>query len=260
MMLGVDFVDELAVVQQRLAASRDMVARRLAVLDALAAAPGEQVLEVGCGAGLLLREIGAAVGERGRAVGIDVSNDQIGVARAYCDDMGQVEARLEDLRAVAACDGLFDATVSVQVLEYVPHVETALAEVARLTRPGGRLVNVATNWATLWWAGGDCELTTRLLSAWDGHAPHPNLPVVLPLLLERAGFSAVHQRPLTVLNRHFHPDSFSYWAARLIAAFAHTNGDVSQDDVSRWLASLAAADTNRRYFFSSVPVLTTATR
>lgn len=148
----------------------------------------------------------------------------------------------------------------MQVLEYVPDVEAALAEIARLTRSGGRLVNVATNWGSLWWTGGDCELTARLLSAWDGHAPHPNLPVVLPLLLERAGFSAVHQRPLPILNRHFHPDSFSYWAAHLIAAFARTNGDVSQDEISRWLDSLAAANTDKRYFFSSVPVLTTATR
>lgn len=260
MMLAVDFVGELAVIQQRLAASRDLVARRLAVLDALAAAPGEHMLEAGCGVGLLLREIGAAVGERGRAVGIDVSNDQVGVARAYCADLAQVQARVEDLRAVAASEGPFDATVSVQVLEYVPDVDSALAKIARLTRPGGRFVNVATNWGSLWWTGGDRELTAQLLSAWDGHAPHPNLPVVLPLLLERAGFSAVHQRPLTILNRHFHPDSFSYWAARLIAAFARTNSDVSQDDVSRWLDSLAAADTDRHYMFSVVPVLTTASR
>ncbi|HZD15440.1 MAG TPA: methyltransferase domain-containing protein [Pseudonocardiaceae bacterium] len=225
-----EFVGELAVVQQRLAACRDLVARRLAVLETLAVAPGEQVLEAGCGSGLLLREIGAAVGEQGLAIGIDVSPDQLTAARSHCKDMTQVQVRVEDMRAVAAADELFDATVYVQVLEYVPDVETAVAEAARVTKPGGRFVNVATNWGSLWWAGGETELTARMVSVWHGHAPHPNLPVVLPLLLEHAGFTAVHQRPLTILNRHFHADTFSYWAARLIAAYATANGGISPDD------------------------------
>jgi ubiquinone/menaquinone biosynthesis C-methylase UbiE len=254
-----EFVGELAVVQQRLAACRDLVARRLAVLEALAVAPGEQVLEAGCGSGLLLREIGAAVGEQGLAIGIDVSPDQLTAARSHCVDMTQVQVRVEDMRAVAAADERFDATVYVQVLEYVPDVETAVAEAARVTKRGGRFVNVATNWGALWWAGGEAELTARMVSAWHGHAPHPNLPVVLPLLLEHAGFTAVHQRPLTILNRHFHADTFSYWAARLIAAYATANGGISPDDASRWMDSLTAADEHRCYFFSSVPVLTTAT-
>jgi arsenite methyltransferase len=97
-----------------------------------------------------------------------------------------------------------------------------------------------------------------MISAWHGHAPHPNLPVVLPLLLEHAGFRAVHQRPLTILNRHFHADTFSYWVAQLIAAYATANGGISPDDASRWMDSLTAADEHRCYFFSSVPVLTTA--
>jgi arsenite methyltransferase len=133
------------------------------------------VLEAGCGSGLLLREIGAAVGEQGLAIGIDVSPDQLTAARSHCKDMTQVQVRVEDMRAVAAADELFDATVSVQVLEYVPDVETAVAEAARVTKPGGRFVNVATNWGSLWWAGGEAELTARMVSAWHGHAPHPNL-------------------------------------------------------------------------------------
>ena len=120
-----EFVGELAVAQQRLAACRDLVARRLAVLEALAVAPGEQVLEAGCGSGLLLRDIGASVGEQGLAVGIDVSPAQLTTARSYCKDTAQVQARVEDIRAVAAADEVFDATVCVQVLEYVPDVETA---------------------------------------------------------------------------------------------------------------------------------------
>ena len=64
------------------------------VLDALAAAPGERILEVGCGAGLCLREIAVAVGPAGRAVGIDISSDQIRAAETHCEGLANVEARV----------------------------------------------------------------------------------------------------------------------------------------------------------------------
>jgi transposase len=66
-----EFVGEWAVVQQRLAACRDLVARRLAVLEALAVAPGKQVLEAGCAAGY--RALVAWVGTLGmlRRAGVE---------------------------------------------------------------------------------------------------------------------------------------------------------------------------------------------
>jgi cyclopropane fatty-acyl-phospholipid synthase-like methyltransferase len=109
-------VGELAVVQQRLAACRDLVARRLAVLEALAVAPGEQVLEAGCGSGLLLREIGAAVGEQGLAIGIDVSPDQLTAARSHCKDMTQVQVRVEGVCCASGGQdraGLVDCVVAL---------------------------------------------------------------------------------------------------------------------------------------------------
>lgn len=254
-----DFSGEMAAIQQQLARCHDMVVRRGVVLGVLAAAPGERILELGCGAGSYLREIGVAVGENGHAVGLDVSHDQVGAAASHCDGMAQVEARVGDLQAVPASDDEYDATVSVQVLEYVADVGAGVAEVARVTRPGGRFVNLATNWGALFWTGGDATLTDRMLSAWGAHAPHPNLPVALPSLLRTAGFGAVRQEPVTIVNRRFHPNTFSYGAARLMAAFALSTGDVDQAAAVAWIESLETADSAGDFFVSSVPVLTTAT-
>jgi ubiquinone/menaquinone biosynthesis C-methylase UbiE len=135
-----DFSGEMAAIQQQLARCHDMVVRRSVVLGVLAAVPGERVLELGCGAGLYLREIGVAVGTGGHAMGLDVSQDQIRAAASYCDGMAQVEARVADLLTVPAADDEFDATLSVQVLEYVADVGAGVAEVARVTRRGGRFL------------------------------------------------------------------------------------------------------------------------
>jgi arsenite methyltransferase len=163
-----------------------------------------------------------------------------------------------DLLAVPASDDAFDAALSVQVLEYVTDVEAGVREVARVTRRGGRFVNLATNWGALFWTGGDAALSQSVLAAWEGHAPHPNLPVALPALLRAAGFGAVRQEPVTIVNRHFHPNTFSHGAARLMAAFACSTGDLD-DSAEAWIVSLERADRAGDFFVSSVPMLTTAT-
>jgi SAM-dependent methyltransferase len=171
-----------------------------------------------------------------------------------------VDVRVGDLLALGGLGQPFDATLLVQVLEYVANVAAAVAGLADLTRPGGRFVNVATNWGALFWTGGNTALTARIVATWDEHAPHPNLPVALPSLLETSGFGGVRQAPVTIINRHFDPNTFGYGAARLMAAFALTRADVSSLDVEAWFSSLEEADAEGRYFLSSVPVLTTATR
>jgi len=255
-----DYSGELAEIQQRIARSHDMASRRVRVLEALSAAPGERIVEVGCGAGFALREIGVAVGANGSAVGIDLSADQVQAASNHCADLTQVEARVGDLLAIPVADQDSDATVSMQVLEYVTDIETAVAELSRVTRPGGRFVNVATNWGSLFWSGGDEDMTDRILSVWQRHAPHPNLPIALPSILGASGFGGIHQSPLTIVNRHVHPNTFAHGAARLMAAFACTIGEVGPDSIDAWLTSLERADSHGVHFLSVVPVLTTAVR
>ncbi len=66
-------------------------------------------------------------------------------------------------------DGTFDAAVSVQVLEYVPDVAAALAEIHRVLRPGGRIVIWDVDWATVSWHTADHARMRRMLDAWDHH-------------------------------------------------------------------------------------------
>ena len=143
-------------------------------------------------------------------------------------------------------DCAFDATLSTQVLEYVADVASALHEIARVTRSGGRFVNVATNWGSLFWSGGDADVTARILSAWQrGTLRIRTCPSRSTLFLRAAGFSGVSQRPLTIVNRHVHPSTFAHGAGRLMAAFAVAQGDVDRKSADDWLASLARADAER---------------
>src|SRR4051794_29187277 len=116
---AMQYEGDLATLQRRLTETSDLVRRRLAVLDALAAQPGEAVLEVGCGGGALLPSLAACVAPSGRVVGIDQSADQIAAVRRLCAGMGAVETAVQDLRQLPYGDGSFDVVVAVQVIEYL---------------------------------------------------------------------------------------------------------------------------------------------
>ena len=105
----------------------------------LALLPGEHVLDLGVGPGFLAAEMAAEVGASGRVCGIDVSDDMLAIAAAR--DTGRDAATLELARGSAEEipyeDGSFDVVVTTQVLEYVPDVPRALAEIHRVLKPGG---------------------------------------------------------------------------------------------------------------------------
>jgi demethylmenaquinone methyltransferase/2-methoxy-6-polyprenyl-1,4-benzoquinol methylase/phosphoethanolamine N-methyltransferase len=108
-------------------------------------APGERVLDVGCGPGRLAILAGAAVGPAGEARGIDPSPEMIALARENAARAGSA-ARFEiaAIEALPYPDGRFDAILSTMMLHHLPDAlkRRGLAEVLRVLRPGGRLVAI----------------------------------------------------------------------------------------------------------------------
>lgn len=247
-----EFTGEIAEIQQRLAATQEMAVRRAAVMEALTPRRGERVLEVGCGAGLLLRDIGLAVGPHGLAAGIDLSPDQIAAARTTAEGVPAVKTEVADVTALPWPDDAFDAAVAVQVIEYVEDAPAALAEIRRVLKPGARFLCLATNWDSTFWHGAPEALSREMLADWQGHAAWPNLPAKLSPLLSKAGFRAIRQLPVPIVNPSFHENAFSFWIARLMAA--RQGGDAGR----AWLDALERAEAADEFFFSTVPILTTA--
>lgn len=118
---------------------------------------GDAVLDVGCGTGVAARAALARVGASGRVVGIDPNPAMLQVARAVAADVDWREGRAELLPFP---DASFDATVCQFVLMFVDDPDRVVAEIARVTRPGGR-VAIAT-WAALTESPGYAELAELL--------------------------------------------------------------------------------------------------
>ncbi|CAN5853136.1 class I SAM-dependent methyltransferase [soil metagenome] len=120
-------------------------------LSALAARSGERILDLGCGTGLLLRELGeATIGTV--ACGVDLSVDMLQVALEHSSVLRLAAADAHHLPFQHAA---FDAVVSSSSMHHWARPDEVLTEIARILRPGGRLV--VTDWA-------DDFLMTRALS------------------------------------------------------------------------------------------------
>jgi arsenite methyltransferase len=228
----------------------DVVAQREEVLQALALRPGERVLDIGSGPGLLARAMAGVGGPTGRVCGIDISESMLALARARCADLPNVEFQRGDATRLLFDDGSFDVAVSTQVYEYVADVDAALAELFRVLRTGGRAAVLDTDWASIVWHAGDAALMERVLAVWDEHAVDPHLPRTLAPRLRQAGFHVQRLAVVPLFNPDGDPETYSFRAIPLIAAFVAGRSGVTQEEADAWVADLRRVAERGAYFFS----------
>jgi ubiquinone/menaquinone biosynthesis C-methylase UbiE len=188
---------------ERLSATRDRV------LDLADFVPGETLLDVGCGEGLI--GFGALERGAGRVVFSDISTDLLDFCREAAAELGVldrctfVEAAAEDLREVE--DASVDVVTTRSVLIYVADKRAAFTEFARVLRPGGRIslfepINRFAVTAADTWMGHDLaplgEPGERLRAVYAKLQPPDTDPMLdfderdLIRLVEQAGFFPIH--------------------------------------------------------------------
>jgi SAM-dependent methyltransferase len=103
--------------------------------------PGEQVLDVACGTGLVTLRAAHGVGPQGRVCGVDLSERMVQAAarRARASDLPNLQLERMDAEQLGLADASFDAALCAFGLMYLPEPERALKELMRVLRPGGRL-------------------------------------------------------------------------------------------------------------------------
>ena len=136
--------------------------------QAAAVGPGDRVLDVACGTGIAARHLAAITGPTGAVAGLDRNEGMLAVARRKA---AEVEWRLGRAEALPFGDGTFDAVVCQFGLMFLYDQVQALREMARVLRPGGRLV-VAT---------------------WDTYANSPGYAKLIQLLAELFGESVADE-------------------------------------------------------------------
>jgi ubiquinone/menaquinone biosynthesis C-methylase UbiE len=117
------------------------------LLDTARPGPGEEILDVGCGTGVFTADLLAA---GSRVTGLEISFPMLlragkkAAGRPFCMVQG-------DMRALPFADGSFDKTVSVTAIEFLDEdARCAVADMFRVTRPGGLVVVASLNSLSPW--------------------------------------------------------------------------------------------------------------
>ena len=228
----------------------DVAEQRRVVIDHLALRPGEDVLDIGAGPGLLACEMAAVVGFDGSVHGIDPSESMRSIARGRrpSEESAPVTFGTGDANALPFADASFDVVTSTQVYEYVADMEGALAEAHRVLRPGGRLLVLDTDWDSIVWHSRDSTRMRRVLAAWDEHLVDPYLPRRLTGLLRSGGFAVSHRAVIPLLNTGYDPNTYSAGLIGFISAFVPGHHGLTDTDVQTWADDLTSLDDD--YFFS----------
>ena len=225
-----------------LAACMDMVSlcegidagrRRLAAR--LGLEPGAALLDLGCGPGDETRTLAAGLLPGGRAVGLDLSQAMIDVARSRVagSDL-TVEFDIGDAQSLPFADGTFDACRTERMLIHVPEPRRALAEIVRVTRPGGRVGVIDADMETIVFDSSDRPLTRRVVSSLADSFQNGWIGRRLPALMAGAGLTDLTVEPYVML---FHPGV----AAALVdphLAVLMADGAVTADAATRWRAEV----------------------
>lgn len=234
---------------ERIYRSPEIARQRLRTLERLALTAGEQVLDVGCGPGFLVRDMAMSVGEQGRVIGVDSSEPMLQLARRRCAGFDQVRLIQGRAEAIDEAAATFDAVSCSQVLLYVADVEAALAEMCRVLKPGARIVIVETDWRGAVIGGPDPKLSRRVLDAWDESVASPNLPVKLGPLLRKQGFNAVSVEAIPVLSTSYTANNYAVGMLDSLASYARKLGAVDQASAEHWLENLRRLGTAGEFFF-----------
>jgi arsenite methyltransferase len=203
------------------------------------------------------------VGPSGHVTGLDVSDAMLALSQRRCSDLkgaGRVGLVKADATALPFPDATFDAATSIQVYEYIADLSTALAELHRVLRPGGRALILDTDWDSIVWHATDTDRMRRLLAAWTQRFADPHLPRSLASQLRTAGFGVNQPQVLVLLNPDYSPDTYSIANGEIMADFAVTRGQLTREEANGWLADLHQLGSQGRYFFSLNRYLFLATR
>lgn len=224
--------------------SPDCALRRRRARELLATAGGRSFVDVGCGAGTALIELGLE--DRSRALfGVDINGGMLAVARARAARAG-VECAFSEgtCAALAMADASVDGFLAERVLQHLSDPLAALREARRVLVGAGRVVIVELDWDAALVDSDDRESTRALVRAFANGIPHGTIGRRLHGLLLDAGFENVCVEPSFALATDWDTHR---WFVELLATIGRVTDALPNETVDRWLDEQQTRARNGRF-------------
>lgn len=169
------------------------------MLELCPVAGSSVVLDVGCGPGAEAVRLARRADNSGRVHGIDASQAMIQEARKRAKDLHlSLEFGVSDAQSLPFEDSSFDLCRAEKVLLYIENPGKAVDEMARVTRPGGRVVVFDFDFATRFIDSDFAVMTRQIENLLAQDARHPAIGRELPYLMRQAGLRVDAIEPVTL--------------------------------------------------------------
>ena len=209
--------------------------------------PGERVLDVACGTGVVTRLIVPHVGDTGQVVGLDLNAGRLAVARSLSLASGiRIEWREGDVGKLPYSDAVYDLVFCQQGFQFFPDRLIAMREIFRVLVPSGRLAfNV---WRSIEHQPGAlamAEALGRHVSAEASAFRHTPFALgeaeAIEAPMREAGFRDVVIRPTVKTVRFPSPESFTIRYIAGIAPLARMVSEVHENARTELLKDVSSA-------------------
>jgi len=231
----------------------DMQAVNQKLCETVAAKPGERLLEVGSGSGVLCRMLAPNLQPGGQIVGVDISPDMTIEAQKYAFAEGidnGITFETYSAESLPYPEASFDGAISARLLLHAAEPEIVIHEMKRVIKPGGRVIVMDWDFDTVTVDHADRELTRRLLH-WrnDHHGGNNWSGRQLWRRMREAGFQNLTVHPwVSVVHNEEDGLTQSLWRAAQVACEARVISSVEQEDWINELKDRIYAGT----FFASI--------
>jgi ubiquinone/menaquinone biosynthesis C-methylase UbiE len=153
---------------------------------------GGRFLDVGCGLGFDTERIGAKLGKLGEVVGLDNSRQLLLEAQARLrEEPGNVSYVLEDAHDMSFGTNWFDGARTDRVLQHIENPRRVIEEMARVVRPGGRVVCAEPDWGSFMIDDEDLEAVGTVSAAWTSRLRNKYIGRQLGRLMKAAGLDNI---------------------------------------------------------------------
>lgn len=160
---------------------------RKRMLELCPVADRSAVLDVGCGLGAEAARLARRAGKCGRVHGVDASETMIREARRRAKDLHlSLDFKIGDAQSLSFDDSYFDLCRAERVLLYVENPARAISEMARVTRPGGRVIVFDFDYGAFFIDSDFVVITRRIETLLAGDPRHPAIGCELPHLMRQA--------------------------------------------------------------------------
>jgi LmbE family N-acetylglucosaminyl deacetylase/SAM-dependent methyltransferase len=215
--------------------------------------PGQRLLDVGCGLGTAALALAVDLGDDGEVVGIDGSEAMLVEARTRAADARcSVRFTVGDACALDEPDAGFDVVRSERMLQWVPDPDRAVAEMARVVRPGGLVCLADSDWATLDLDIGTADLARRVRETFGvDRARQTTVGGRLSAVATAAGLVPVAETSATHVWSGWDPDDsprLDGWAPWSATAAAMVEaGQLLPDEVAGFVETVETAARQGRF-------------